>query len=171
MDLDARLEKLGARALVTNAARAFVQTLRGPVSDGERVLAEEFKAIVEAMFLLAAADGFVTDEEVAQLRSSITKMVSPEPVEAGLDELMAGCLEKLTQDGWNSRVPEVARRLGSVESRSLAFRLAAAVAFVDNEVAPAEAEVIDALAASFGLSADDSQAILRDVVDDLFGTG
>ena len=97
-------------------------------------------------------------------------MVSPEPVEAGLDELMAGCLEKLTQDGWRSRVPDVARRLGSVESR-LAFRLAAAVAFVDNEVAPAEAEVIDALAASFGLSADDSQAILRDVAEDLFGTG
>jgi hypothetical protein len=171
MLLDTRLEKLGGRESVTSAARAFVRMTRGQPGDDDRVLAEEFQATVEVMLLLAAVDGFVTDEELAQLRSSITKMVSPEPVEEGLDEFLAAALETLTAVGWQSRVTEVARRLPSPESRAIAFRLGAAVAFVDDDVAHAEVEAIEALAVAFGISPTDSQAMLREVVLDLFGTG
>lgn len=169
MDLDARLEKLDARDAVRGAARAFVASQQGTVTEGERALADEFKAIIETMVLLAGIDGFVTDEEVAQLRSSIENMIAPEAIGNGLDEVLATALEKLTADGWKSRVADVAARLRSPGSRSLAFRLGAAVAFVDDDVAQAEAEAIEALAQAFGLSADDSQGILREVVEDLFG--
>jgi hypothetical protein len=187
MDLDARLEKLDARDEVKGAARAFVAVQKGtaagggvrvsaapgggaepPISDSERVLADEFKAVVETMVLLAGIDGFVTDDELAQLRSSIEKMVAPETV-SGLDEWLAQSLEKLTAEGWQERVKDVAGRLRSPSSRSLAFRLGAAVAFVDDDVAEAEAEAIEALAKAFGMSAEESQAILREVVEDLFG--
>ena len=60
-------------------------------------------------------------------------------------------------------------RIKTPTSRSLAFRLGAAVAFVDDDVAQAEAEAIEELATAFGLSSDESQAILREVVEDLFG--
>lgn len=169
MDLDARLDKLGARDAVKSAARAFVSAQKGTASGDERALADEFKAIIETMVLLAAIDGFVTDEELAQLRSSIERMVAPERLGAELDELLAASLEKLTADGWQSRVKDVAARIKSETSRALAFRLGAAVAFVDDDVAQAETEAIEELATAFGLSNEASQEILREVVEDLFG--
>jgi len=169
MDLDARLERVGAKDTVRASARAFVASQRGGVSADERALADEFRAMIETMVLLAAIDGFVTDDELAQLRSSIERMLAPDAIGSGLDEILALALEKLTADGWKSRVADVASRLRSAASRSLAFRLGAAVAFVDDDVAQAEAEAIDALATAFGLSADESQAILQEVVEDLFG--
>lgn len=169
MDLDARLEKLDARDAVRDAARAFAAVGKGTAGGDQQALADEFKAIIETMVLLAAIDGFVTDDELAQLRSSIEKLVSPETLGTGLDELLAASLERLTADGWQARVKDVAGRIKTPASRSLAFRLGAAVAFVDDDVAQAEAEAIEALAAAFGLSSDESQAILREVVEDLFG--
>jgi hypothetical protein len=169
MDLDARLEKLDVRDAVKSAARAFVAAGKGAIGAGDVALADEFKAIVETMLLLAAIDGFVTDDELGQLRSSIEKMVAPETLGAHLDELLAASLEQLTADGWETRVKDVARRIESKASRALAFRLGAAVAFVDDDVAQAEAEAIDALATAFELSGDESQTILREVVEDMFG--
>ena len=151
------------------AARAFVASGNGTARGDEQALADEFKAIIETMVLLAAIDGFVTDDELAQLRSSIEKLVAPEPLASGLDELLAASLERLTADGWQARIQDVADRIKSPASRSLAFRLGAAVAFVDDDVAQAEAEAIESLASAFGLSGDESQAIMREVVEDLFG--
>ena len=169
MDLDARLQKLDDSDAVRSAARAFVASGKGAASEGERALADEFKAIVETMVLLAAVDGFVTDDELAQLRSSIEKMIAPDTIGASLEELLAASLERLTADGWQARVKEVAAHIKTPASRSLAFRLGAAVAFVDDDVDDAEADAIEALATAFGLSGDESQAILREVVEDMFG--
>jgi hypothetical protein len=76
---------------------------------------------------------------------------------------------RLERDGWTARLDDVASRLPSEEARSYAFRLAAAVAFVDDHVAHAEAAAIDALAAALQLSPDVSQQILNEVRDTLFG--
>jgi hypothetical protein len=169
MDLDARLQKLDAGDAVKSAARAFIAAGKGASSADERSLADEFKAIIETMVLLAAIDGFVTDDELAQLRSSVEKMIAPDAIGAGLEELLAASLERLTADGWQARVEDVASRIKSPASRLLAFRLGAAVAFVDDDVDEAEAQAIEALATAFGISSEDSQAILREVVEDLFG--
>ena len=96
-------------------------------------------------------------------------MVAPEMIGPSLEELLAASLERLTADGWQTRVKDVAARIKSPASRSLAFRLGAAVAFVDDDVAQAEAEAIEELARAFRLTSDESQAILREVVEDLFG--
>jgi len=169
MDLDARLEKLDARDAVRNAARAFTAASKGTAVGDEKALADEFKAIIETMVLLAAIDGFVTDDELGQLRSSIEKLVAPETIGPSLEELLAVSLERLTADGWQARVKDVAGRIKTPTSRSLAFRLGAAVAFVDDDVAQAEVEAIEALTTAFGIPGDESQAILREVVEDLFG--
>ena len=93
MDLDARLEKLDVRDAVKSAARAFVGAGKGAASAEDGALADEFKAIIETMVLLAAIDGFVTDDELGQLRSSIEKMVAPDSLGPRLDELLAATLE------------------------------------------------------------------------------
>ena len=64
---------------------------------------------------------------------------------------------------------DAARRIQTPDGRTFAFRLAAGVAFVDDHVAHAEAAAIDSLASALELDADESQSLLREVVDTLFG--
>ena len=120
---------------------------------------------------MAAVDGAVAGQEVDQLAATMQAMLDTQdrkgPID--LDATLVDLSRRLERDGWTARLDDVARRLRSEESRSFAFRLAAAVAFVDDHVAHAEAAAIDALAAALSLSADISQQILHDVRDTLFG--
>jgi hypothetical protein len=152
--------------------RAYERRVKGAeLGDDEHAQADEFDATIEGMFLMAAVDGAVAGQEVDQLAGTMQAMldtrerVGPFDLDATLVDLS----RRLERDGWTARLDDVARRLRTEESRTFAFRLAAAVAFVDDHVAHAEAAAIDALAAALGLSSDVSQQILNDVRDTLFG--
>jgi tellurite resistance protein len=167
-----RLAKLAGGVSVDAAARAYSRRARGAKLEGEEhAKADELDATIEAMFLMAAVDGAVAGDEVAQLASTMQAMLDtkdklgPMDVDATLVDLS----RRLERDGWTVRLDDVASRLPSEEARSYAFRLAAAVAFVDDHVAHAEAAAIDALAAALQLSPDVSQQILNEVRDTLFG--
>jgi tellurite resistance protein len=168
-----RLAKLASGGLsVDAAARAYDRRTQGAkLGDEEHAQADELDATIEAMFLMAAVDGAVAGLEVSQLAATMQAMLDTrerrEPID--LDATLVDLSRRLERDGWTARLDEVARRLRTEESRSFAFRLAAAVAFVDDHVAHAEAAAIDALAAALSLSSDVSQQILHDVRDTLFG--
>lgn len=171
MVLDARLRKLAQGVSAKEAASAYAQSLGGePLEPAQQARADEFLAIVEAMFLMAAVDGDVARDEIERLAASIQAIGDMHvtrslDVQAKLDELN----ELLSKEGWHKRVEAVASRLLSEESRAFAFRMAAAVAFVDDHVAHAEAAAIDALAAKLGLGDEDTNEILREVHEELFG--
>jgi tellurite resistance protein len=167
-----RLAKLAGGLSVDDAARAYARRTQGATLDGEeRAKADELDATIEAMFLMAAVDGSVAGQEVAQLAAMMQAMFDTRdrqgPID--LDATLIDLSRRLERDGWTARLDDVTRRLRTDESRSFAFRLAAAVAFVDDHVAHAEAAAIDALAASLNLSRDVSQQILSEVRDTLFG--
>ncbi|HEY6461310.1 MAG TPA: hypothetical protein VIY73_14190 [Polyangiaceae bacterium] len=171
MVLDARLAKLAHGQTAHDAALAFARSRTEKVAAVERARADEFEAILEAMFLMAAVDGEVAKDEVGQLAASVQAIVDTTggrfKLDLGptLDELAA----RLARDGWKGRLDTLARRLPSPESRAFALRLAAAVAFVDDNVVHAEAAAIDAMAAALAITPDDSQRILSEVHDELFG--
>ncbi|MGO9000262.1 MAG: hypothetical protein ACLQVI_43595 [Polyangiaceae bacterium] len=168
-----RLAKIAKGGLsVDAAARAYDRRVKGAqLADEEHAQADELDATIEAMFLMAAVDGAVAGQEVAQLAGTMQAMLDTQdrkgPID--LDATLVDLSRRLERDGWTARLDEVARRLRSEEARSFAFRLAAAVAFVDDQVVHAEAAAIDALAAALALSSDLSQQILHDVRDTLFG--
>lgn len=172
MVLDNRLRKLARGVSAEQAARAHAKSLvpGETLSDAERVQAAEFEATIEAMFLMAAVDGEVSSEEIDQLRASVEAISDMHAIEGlSLDKTLDSLTEKLARDGWGSRLESVAGRIQSDEGKAFAFRLAAGVAFVDDMVAHAEAAAIDALAGKLGLSDEDSQSILREVQEELFG--
>jgi hypothetical protein len=174
MVLDVRLRKLATGVSAREAARAHAKSLvpGESLSDREHAQAEEFKATIEAMFLMAAVDGEISEEEMAQLAASIQAIHDMHAVEGmELDQTIEDLNAKLARDGWNGRLEAVSKRILTEEGKAFAFKLAAGVAFVDDHVAHAEAAAIDALANALGLSSDESQAILREVSDELFGTG
>jgi tellurite resistance protein len=172
MVLGTRLKKLATGIPARDAARAHARSLLPgeSLSDVEKSQAAEFAATIEAMFLMAAVDGEVSPEEIDQLSASIQAIADTQHLKAeSLEKVLADLNEKLGRDGWNARLDTVVSRLGSDEARSFAFRLAAGVAFVDDHVAHAEAAAIDALAAKLELSPEDSQQILHEVQEMLFG--
>jgi len=171
MVLDARLAKLATGQSAREAALAFSRSRHEKLADAERAKADEFEAILEAMFLMAAVDGQVAPDEVGQLAASVQAILDTTggKLKLDLDPAMAELGERLARDGWKGRLDTLARRLPTEESRTFAFRLAAAVAFVDDNVVHAEAAAIDALAGALGIPADDSQRILGEVQEELFG--
>jgi hypothetical protein len=183
MVLDVRLKKLARGLSSREAADAYALSQDNPASlrDEQRAQAAEFEATIEAMFLMAAVDGEITDAELGQLAASVEAMVAlapaarPPPGRASarptfqVDKLLAELNARLAKEGWKARLDATAARLKGHEARTFAFRLAAGVAFVDDHVAHAEAAAIDALTAALGLSSEESQEILNDVQETLFG--
>ncbi|MBI2390003.1 MAG: hypothetical protein HYV09_10470 [Deltaproteobacteria bacterium] len=172
MVLDQRLKKLATGVSAKEAARAHAKSLLPgeSLSDAEQQMAEEFRATIEAMFLMAAVDGEISTEETDQLGASIQAIVDMHAIDdLQLDKTLEDLGAKLGRDGWHARLESVAQRIQTDEGKAFAFRLAAGVAFIDDHVAHAEAAAIDALAAKLGISDDESNQILREVQEDLFG--
>lgn len=175
MVLDARLKKLATGTSAAEAADAAAKSLRpeelAQMSDRQRAQAQEFLATVEAMFLMAAVDGHISASEMEQLAASIQAIIDMHAVEGvDIETTLQQLSEKLARDGWRSRLDAVSQRIQSPDGRAFAFRLAAGVAFVDDHVAHAEAAAIEAFASALGLERDESQSILHEVHDELFGS-
>src|SRR5687767_2463625 len=107
MSLDARIKKLAKGLSARAAADAFVRTREDPacVSPADRDKAGEFEATVEGMFLMAAVDGDISQQELAQLAASVDAFSELEGrlrVDAG--PLLARMNELLAKDGWNKRL-------------------------------------------------------------------
>jgi hypothetical protein len=185
MSIDARIKKLAKGLSAKQAADAFVRAQEDPTTPSSvgRSRADEFAATVEAMFLMAAVDGDVSEQELSQLAASVDAFASiadgegtrdgtgshtTERLEAG--QLLVTMNELLEREGWNARLASVAERLREPEARTFAFRLAVGVAFVDDHVAHAEAAALEALASALHIGADESQEILYDVRDSLFAS-
>ncbi len=170
--LGTRIKKLAKGLSAKAAADAFVRAQEDPasVSPAERDKAAEFEATVEAMFLMAAVDGDLSEEELAQLSASVDAFSAldgaPKKVDTGA--MLAVLNDKLAAEGWNKRLASVAARLEDHEARAFAFRLAAGVAFVDDVVAHSEAAALEAMASALAIDADESQEILFDVREALF---
>jgi len=77
MVLDIRLKKLASGLSARAAADAYAmsQADSKKLRDDERAQAAEFEATIEAMFLMAAVDGDVTEAELGQLIASVQAIV------------------------------------------------------------------------------------------------
>ncbi len=176
MSIDARVKKVAKGLSAREAADAFVrQQDEGPMSlpPNMRDKAAEFEATVEAMYLMAAVDGEVSEEELAQLAASVDAFTALPTAKASarrvdVPSMLKTFDQKLEAEGWSRRLAAVAERLRDRESRAFAFRLAAGVAFVDDHVAHAEAAALEAMASALHIDADESQEILYDVREALF---
>jgi hypothetical protein len=171
MELDDRIKKIATGMNVADAIDAYMQQLPEEAAppDPRAEHREELLAIVEVMFLMAAVDGEISDEEVDELRASVAALSDMRVVgELRLDQTLRSLGDKLARDGWQSRLQEAAARIKAPEARCFAFQLAAGVAFVDDFVAHAEAAAIESLAQAFGFAREESQDLLREVHETVF---
>ena len=169
--LDARLKKIAGGMKVSDAVASWLkkEAPEEPIDPAQET-ADELLAIVELMFLMAAVDGEVSDDEINELRASVHALSDMAVVEQQtLTETIDQLSKKLDDEGWKARLDDAAKRVRAPEAREFAFQLAAGVAFVDDFVAHAEAAAIDSLANALGFEKDDSQRLLKDVHETIFG--
>lgn len=161
-----RIQKLKSLAAGGRSAHATV-TSADP-SFAARPISTERDAIVEAMFLLAAVDGDISGSEIRQFGKAAAE-VAAELSDEQLESLVADVADALRRDGWDRRLRAAAEALRGKPSAETAYRLATAVAFVDDEVAHAEAAALDALASALGLSAERAHELMTEAHRELFG--
>jgi uncharacterized tellurite resistance protein B-like protein len=169
------LQDLGSLASglsVNDAIESYLARLSqgeppAPTVDTLRVQSE---AVVEIMFLVAAVDGVVADVELEQLRESVFELSTVGVLAVvDADVLVPALRDRLAKEGWSARMHAAAAALAGPEMRTLAFRLGAGVAFVDDHVESAEAAALDAIAKTLELTPEQAHDALADVQRMLFG--
>ena len=175
-----RLTRLARGASARRAAAAYLRRQGGAsLSEEERAQADELDATLEAMFLMAAVDGQVGSDEIARLTATMEALFGTRErgaasgTEGGADSgtdvegMLVHLGTSLERDGWTARLDAVADRLVTADARAFAFRLSAAIVFVDDHLAHAEAAALRALAAALDLDGPTTQHIIEDVQDAL----
>ncbi len=154
------VDQLGKIATGTSAATA------AKPGAGDDVAVRE--ALVETAFLIAAVDGEVSALEVAQFGGAIEAAFG-EGSDHDPTDLLSQMSKRLESEGWDKRMKAVARALEGSENAELAYRIAVGVAFVDDNVAHAEAAALEAFARALGVSDERAHAVMSDVRQELFG--
>lgn len=154
---EARLDRLAPLAAV---ALASVEDAGG----AETAL----DALLEAMFLLAIADGDLDEEEVRHLARACKRLLGP-LVEADLEGLFLHWSAAIADEGWERRMRSISSAVAGTALAEPAFRLAVLVALADGRMDPGEADGIDLMAQALGIRPDAAANIVQDVVRDLSG--
>jgi tellurite resistance protein len=151
-------------------------------SDAELLSAGRMNAALEATFLIAAADGELTDTEIAAL-SKAAALIFALPDEAGTpyrgtqtgrpthamsEEYINASLQSfadlLDEQSYAQRIAYIAEALPSDELRQQAFMLAVDLAMIDGHVPDEENTVIHELATAFAFDTDKTNSLLDRVV-------
>ena len=125
-------------------------------------------AMIETAFLMAAADGNLSEIEREQLVATIEHITDKQIPREKLDETVDQLLEALSTDGWEARIAAVASSLSDSVARRNAYRLAAGISFIDGEVQAEEAQLFTLLARAFDIPEREAEGILVEVRDELF---
>lgn len=147
----------------------FDQTVSAskPMSASEIAQALQLSAMFEAVFLVAAADGEVSDPEVDELAELLVELTSGQIVDTDLEVMMEQCARSLERDGFEGRVAQVARRLDDPDARRAAFVMAVGVAHIDGRVDQAEQLVWNSLAKALEIPAAEAKELVDAVEHEL----
>lgn len=144
-------------------SEAIPDTLRyaGAGSEGGS-MAEQFLALLECAYLVAAADAIST-EELSGLSTMIEvvtgQQLGPAQIQAYFNEFARG----VAQEGRQNRIIAIAQVLGSYVARQEALHLAVLFAVADGVLARRETRVLIEFAEAFGHSVSELQVVLDEV--------
>lgn len=151
------MHDLDERRQASLAARA------GDVSD------EAKGAVIEAMFLMAAVDGDVSEVEIRELARACRPLVG-EVSNGDVEGMLLSMHAQLAEEGWDRRAASVGKALVGGPAAETAYSLAVRVALADDYVVGVESAAMDSLADALGIDLDRRNVILREAYDELFGS-
>lgn len=124
------------------------------------------ESLLEAMFLMAIADGSVCEDEVREFARACRELLG-DITEGDIEGMFLQWAEAVAEEGWERRLRAIASSVAGTDLAEPAFRLAVAIALADHRVAVAEADGIDLMAQALGLETDEAQLIVQQIHRDL----
>lgn len=149
---DELLEKGRRTTLILSPAYESL-TREGLLTDEENEALRRVDAVVEAMFLMMAADGDVVEEELDVIRGAVRVLTSSVLRSGTIDVMLESFEQRLNVEGWEARLMKVSDQLShSTWAAETAYGLVAAVAMADREVTLEENELIDRFGEQLGIT-------------------
>lgn len=153
---DTLLQSGRAPSMVLSSAYATL-TRAGLLSPEEMAAVRKVEPVAEVMHLMMSVDGELDPAEKDAIRGAVRGLTRELLHSGTIDVMLESFGHKLSQQGREARLREVARAIADdPETTEAAFTLAAAVALADDRVVDAENELLRQLAEWLGL--DDARA-------------
>jgi len=133
-----------------------------PESAEDRGAVRHFLAMLEAAYLVAAADG-LGDAERSALGELMAEVTGEPKGSVGLASLFARFDEALARDGAPARLDEIAARFDDFMAREEALHFVTLIALADGSISRREARSLIELAERLGYSMGELQALLDSV--------
>lgn len=128
---------------------------------------EFFSGLVEGAFLLAAADGDLSEDEEVALSETLREITGGmfEPEE--FVQMLHAFEEALQEDGLASRLQTLASSLPDEPARRVVLSFAVLVALCDRHLADAEWSALQAMGAAFGFSKQAVETLVNEAQEGL----
>ena len=140
---------------------------QGFLNQEESLALERIDPLAETMYLMMAADGTLSTPEKDAIRGAIRGLSGNVLRTGTIEHMMTNYAAKLSSEGREGRLEEIAERLSEVPAEAeTAFSLAAAVALADGAVADEENAFINQLANWFGISHERAEVLLDELIDE-----
>jgi uncharacterized tellurite resistance protein B-like protein len=123
----------------------------------------QLEALVEIMYLAAAADGELAGEEQKQFESSILSLTDGRLDSAALAALLDKATQALEAEGREARLAAVKQRLPNAGARKAALALAIQVTAADGIIRTSERELIMETAEALEIDFDEAADLVRDL--------
>lgn len=120
-----------------------------------------YGALLEAAFLVAAADGELTREEVGELADLIARMAGQTVSPGELADSIGAYATQLERSGRGAMIDALAAACTEPASRKQVLHFAILVALCDRELAPSELFVLHSLGRAFGMATDQVNGSVR----------
>lgn len=157
---------MSIRTVLAHLAPLARQLKRSAVLD-DRDPALLFNAIVEAGYLVAAADGQVDDTELATLKNAV-QIISDGDISADeIDTLVEDLIDLRRSEGETARCKAVGQSLADSKAAEEGLYLAAAIAYVSAGLDERELAVMEHIASAARLSTASLAAIATSVRDEI----
>jgi tellurite resistance protein len=123
----------------------------------------KLEALVETMFLAAAADGEFSDVERAQFVTNLESLTDGRLNRASLAALLSRAERDLSEQGREQRLESVKQRLPELGARRVALALAVRVIAADGVIRTSERDLILETATVLGIDPDEAANLVRSV--------
>jgi tellurite resistance protein len=158
--LNQMLEQMTAykNMLEQEQSQAAEQQARQAAEDQQKET--QFSAFVETAYIVAAADGRVSDAEMQRLSHGISQLTKGQISEEQVQGMVQTAASNLESQGRDARVDAVASIITDGELRRGALLVASGLAWLDRGVGEKEGLALQALAKSFGFSINELHQIM-----------
>jgi tellurite resistance protein len=126
-----------------------------------------FNAIVEAGYLVAAADGSVDDTELQTLKQAVATLTEGEMTPGDIDTLIEDLIDLRKSEGEEARCKAVGVILRDAHAGEEGVYLAAAIAYVSAGLSEPELAVMEKIARTASLSGAQLAVIATSVRDEI----